>query len=525
MTSLTKNTVLGLLILLLAPMVVANTKGQALLDDALARKLSGEEQLMRPDDSMRPFDIIGTPRRKGKLHGYSGESLTLRLPTRYRVVDIGEYKELRIEQMWIDWGDGTPALRAPAGATISHVYGDWENPEAKTFRGRITFLVSENEPGKVDSRYTEAFKYNMWDSVETARDGEIQGARDNPYYPEDAVTCDTYAVDGSCTDFTPAEAEFKTHNIAWKTRKGGFNPIDYDYKCLILDLETNKFQAEAVHPWGNGEAIGENKPTHFPAGKHPTHLWFDDARCGSDGWRSIEGSVATITEAIRPTVDDILTDVEECSIEQASADAWLRANPFRPEAGEDEEEPTAAQREYDELREEAEHWINKSCDYDTIAKELTEDDEEDEDYGSTVSGGYDAQTETFTMNYDRKFKKWHGKSGTRVRRYKHHIFSEFMIKLPKIDADLLRSICADGNDSTMQLLDAGKVVAEAGCQNNWQLSVPEAYLKRDAPPVSLELKWRSTRYHVPEIFNKGAGGGMSDTNAELHWWENYGSMD
>src|SRR5699024_2370405 len=189
----------------------------------------------------------------------------------------------------------------------------------------------------------------------------------------------------------------------------------------------------------NGSAIGANKPTHYPAGRYPNHLWFDDAKCGSNNWRSLDGKVATVTNPIRPTEEMILTDMQECSLEKASANDWLRSNPFRPEAEEGEQEPTEAQEEYDSMYEEAEYWVNKSCDYETIARELTEDDDEEGGYGSTVSGGYDAINETFTMKYDRKFKQWHGKSGMRVRRFRHHIHSEFMIKMPQIDTQLLRN--------------------------------------------------------------------------------------
>src|SRR5690625_696095 len=110
-------------LIVVASSAVSASKGQALVEDALARKLGGEEQLMRPDSSIRPFEVAGEPRRRGKLHGYPGETLTLRFEPYYRAFGLdGQKKELRVVQVLIDWGDGSPVERAPAGTLVQHKY-------------------------------------------------------------------------------------------------------------------------------------------------------------------------------------------------------------------------------------------------------------------------------------------------------------------------------------------------------------------------------------------------------------------
>src|SRR5690625_6408871 len=46
--------------------------------------------------------------------------------------------------------------------------------------------------------------------------------------------------------------------------------------------------------------------------------------------------------------------------------------------------------------------------------------------------------------------------------------------------------------------------------------------KMNAGTLMLNLDWRSTEYHAPDTKNIGAGGGVTDTNAEIRWWDNYG---
>lgn len=554
-------------LIVVASSAVSASKGQALVEDALARKLGGEEQLMRPDSSIRPFQVAGEPRRRGKLHGYPGETLTLRFEPYYRAVGLdGQKKELRVIQVLIDWGDGSPVERAPAGTLVQHKYGDKDNPQSKTFRAKMTFLVNESGGNAPELRFTESFTYNMWHTSETARKGEVQGSRDNPYYVEEAVDCSTYTVGRKCTDFVPADSEFRSYNIVWKEEKSGFGKRDYSqtpagrpgYSCLILDLRNNRFQAEAVNGWGtyNGR---KSTREHFPRGENPAHLWFADAKCGSSNWKSIDGTTSVVID-YTPSEEDIAEAISECAEDKASAANWLVRNTevnawlgwvaevLEGGPNEDGEPPSSwvvddanvlawmkdnpepvgdvpsyVKEEFESQRGERQAEASRVCERSLIIEELTGKEEGDEEPPSiTVGGNYSAASNTFKMEYNNYFRKWR-KGGNRTKgRHKHRLRSEFVLQAPLFDAGLLDQICADNNLSKIQLIDKGEVIKEVGCAENWRLEVPQQYLKMNAGKLTLNLDWRSTEYHAPDTKNIGAGGGVTDTNAELRWWDNYG---
>lgn len=481
---------LALILPLTAP--AASSYAEQMIQDVIADKEQVGRRIARPDQSRRPFVL-------SKGSGGPSMPVVLKTKTTYPYTnEKGEFKLGPVKMVFVDWGDGSPVIKASAGMPLEHVYGGSSGPSESTkYKGRITFLVESVSGRGIDLRFTEAFDYNVWVTAADAQSGDPEGGRNNPYYGSEPVECDTYSVSDSCTDFVPQDGIYKVFNTHEQKRTGAWPEENAPFSCLRIDFYNNAFQATASNEW------------------HSIPQWMN-TQCGSEQWFGMDGQ--TVTRSDDDPANLAPAELEEilaaCQDEREESVLWLNNNP-KPDPVEDEEgnlvDPeTPAELEEREYHEE---FSQLECVLDEIELEVENVD------------GFDTANNSFHKSYykreRKRRRKRHGGSLRSKKTYEY--YADFYVQWLRFDKQLLLNICLDNNPSRIELKRNGQVLASAGCEENWVLNVPEEYrnLGRNEE-LEIGLHWKPSPYHVPHTPNMPAGGHVEE-EGQQKWWQSHGS--